>query len=117
MKRRESCVVYRAAKSDRSWQSIRESRVWPGPEPNRAALEAAIQSIRPSDEASSFGELTRALRVQAQTTGMQLNVHLFSDMQQTSMPANFKDLTLGPDAKLEIHKVGQIPRRTGPWKV
>src|SRR3954447_4749923 len=71
-----------------------------GPEPNRAALEAAIQTIRPSDEASSFGELTRALRVEAQTTGMQLDVHLFSDMQQTSMPANFKDLTLGPEAKL-----------------
>jgi hypothetical protein len=77
-----------------------------GPDPNRAALEAAIQTIRPSDEASSFGELMRALRVQAQNTGMQLNVHLFSDMQQTSMPANFRDLTLGPDAKLEIHKVG-----------
>ncbi|MFL6415063.1 MAG: BatA domain-containing protein, partial [Bryobacteraceae bacterium] len=77
-----------------------------GPEPNHAALEAAIQTIRPTDEASSFGELTRALRVEAQTTGMQLNVHLFSDMQQTSMPASFRDLTLGPDAKLQIHAVG-----------
>ncbi len=77
-----------------------------GPEPNRGALEAAIQTIQPTDEASSFGELTRALRVEAQTTGMQLDVHLFSDMQQTSMPPNFKDLTLGPDAKLQIHKVG-----------
>src|SRR3954453_18690470 len=77
-----------------------------GPEPNRAALEAAIQTIQPTDETSSFGELTRALRVQAQTTGMRLDVHLFSDMQQTSMPANFKDLTLGPDARLQIHNVG-----------
>ena len=77
-----------------------------GPEPNRAALEAAIQSIQPTDEASSFGELIRALRVEAQNTGMRLDVHLFSDMQQTSMPANFKDLTLGPDAKLAIHTLG-----------
>src|SRR3954454_5843889 len=51
-----------------------------GPEPNRAALQAAIQTIQPTDEASSFGELTRALRVEAQTNGMQLDVHLFSDM-------------------------------------
>ncbi|MFL6447613.1 MAG: BatA domain-containing protein [Bryobacteraceae bacterium] len=77
-----------------------------GPEPNHAALDAAIQTIQPTDETSSFGELTRALRVQAQTTGMRLDVHLFSDMQQTSMPANFKDLTLGPDVRLQIHPVG-----------
>src|SRR3954447_10440759 len=77
-----------------------------GPEPNHAALEAAIQTIQPTDEASSFGELTRALRVEAQTTGMQLDVHLFSDMQLTSMPPNFRDLTLGPEAKLQIHAVG-----------
>ncbi len=44
--------------------------------------------------------------MEAQTTGMRLDVHLFSDMQQTSMPSNFKDLTLGPDARLQIHTVG-----------
>jgi hypothetical protein len=86
-----------------------------GPEPNRAALEAAIQTIQPTDEASSFGELIRALRVEAQNTGMQLDVHLFSDMQQTSMPPNFRDLTLGPDAMLQIHTAGA--NSTPNWTV
>lgn len=77
-----------------------------GPEPSKQALEAAIQSIQPSDETSSFGEFTRALRVEAQANGMRLDTHLFSDMQQSSMPANFRDLTLGPDARLQLHPVG-----------
>jgi hypothetical protein len=77
------------------------------PELDKGAVTAAIQSIQPSDSFSSFGELARAWRVMAQNNGMHQDVHLFSDMQQTSMPSNFRDLTLGPNTSLQLHSVGQ----------
>ncbi len=83
-------------------------------ETDRGVLSAAIDSIQPGDAASSFGEFARALRVMDQTTGMQLHVHLFSDMQQTSMPA-FRDLMLGPHTALDLHQIGQANARN--WAV
>lgn len=77
------------------------------PEPDRGTLSAAIDSIQPSDLASSFGELARAMRVTEQSTGMQLQVHLVSDMQQTSLPAEFRDLEMGHHSSLELHSVGR----------
>ncbi len=58
---------------------------------DRASLHAAVDSIQPSDTASSFGELSRALRVMDQSSGMRIEASLVSDMQQTSMPAAFTD--------------------------
>src|SRR6476469_1085038 len=74
-------------------------------ERNRGALRAAIDSVEPSDLASSYGEFARALRAMEQTSGMQLDVHLISDMQQSSLP-NFRDLQLGPHSTLTLHAVG-----------
>ena len=84
-------------------------------ETDHAGASAAIASIEPDDRASSFGEFTRALRVLGQTTGMNLDVHFISDMQQTSMPANFRDLQLGPHTALTLHQVGQA--NTPNWAV
>lgn len=72
----------------------------------RTTLTAAVDTIQPTDLASSFGELARALRVLAETKGTQLKVHLFSDMQQASMPASFRDLSLGPGTTMELHPAG-----------
>jgi len=76
------------------------------PELDKGTVAAAIQSIEPSDSFSSFGELARALRVMAQNNGMHQELHLFSDMQQTSMPSNFRDLALGQNTSLQLHPVG-----------
>jgi hypothetical protein len=76
------------------------------PEADRSILSGAVDSIQAGDEASSFGEFARALRVIEQTTGMRLNVHFISDMQQTSMPANFSDLAVGPHTALHFHCIG-----------
>jgi hypothetical protein len=59
-----------------------------------------------TDEASSYGELIRALRVMEQTTGLSLDVHFFTDAQQTSMPAAFSDLQPGPHTSLTVHEIG-----------
>lgn len=73
---------------------------------NRRAANEAIGRLQADDEASSFGEFARALRVTEQSTGMRLDVHFIGDMQQTSMPPNFRDLQLGPRTALALHPVG-----------
>src|SRR5690242_10685677 len=75
-------------------------------ERNRGVLRAAIASLGPGDLTSSYGEFARALRAMEQTSGMQLDVHLISDMQRNSLP-NFRDLRLGPHTTLALHPVGK----------
>jgi len=68
-------------------------------------LKAAIQSIQPSDERSSYGELARALRTISQSSSMPLQVDFFSDMQKSSLPPAFADLRLASDTNLIFHSV------------
>ena len=68
-------------------------------------LKAAIQSIRPSDERSSYGELARTLRTLAQSSRVPLEVHFVSDMQKSSLPPSFTDLRLAGDTNLVFHSV------------
>jgi hypothetical protein len=70
---------------------------------DRAPLSAAIDAIVPSDARTSFAELARSLRSIAQSIHLPLAVHLYSDMQQTGMPANFNDLRLNAAVRLEPH--------------
>ncbi|HKX00725.1 MAG TPA: BatA domain-containing protein [Bryobacteraceae bacterium] len=72
------------------------------------ALRAAIRAIQPSDDRSSYAGLARTLRSLRQSAGMPVEAHLFSDMQKTSLPANFADLALGEGVRLVPHPaVGQ----------
>ena len=68
-----------------------------------APLSAAIDAIEASDARTSFAELARSLRSIAQSLHLPLDVHLYSDMQQTGMPANFNDLRLNAAVRLEPH--------------
>ncbi|MGI8961250.1 MAG: BatA domain-containing protein [Bryobacteraceae bacterium] len=85
------------------------------PEADRNMLRAAVNSIQAGDGASSFGEFVRALRVIDQSTGMRLDVHFISDMQQTAMPPSFSDLQAGPHTALRLHCVGE--GRAPNWTV
>jgi hypothetical protein len=66
---------------------------------------AAIRTIELTDTRSSYAELSRALRSIAQSARMPVEAHLFSDMQKSSMPANFADLHLGDSVRLIAHPV------------
>ncbi|HUK16916.1 MAG TPA: BatA domain-containing protein [Bryobacteraceae bacterium] len=66
-------------------------------------LNAGIDAIKPSDARTSYAELARSLRSIAQSLRLPLHVRLYSDMQQTGMPANFNDLRLNADIRLEPH--------------
>jgi hypothetical protein len=66
---------------------------------------AAIQAVQPGDTRSSYAELARALRSIAQSANLPVEAHLFSDMQKSSLPANFADLRLGDGVRLIAHPV------------
>ena len=79
---------------------------------DHSALNAAIDAIDASDTRTSYGELTRSLRSIAQSLKLPLDVHLYSDMQQSGMPTNFNDLRLNAAIKLEAapHRSRQRPQ-------
>ena len=70
-----------------------------------AQLRAALESIQPGDGHANFGELGRAVRALAETVRMPIDVHLYSDMQRTAMPANFAYLVLPANVTLNLHSV------------
>ena len=70
---------------------------------DHSALNAAVDSIEASDDRTSFGELSRSLRSIGTSLHQPLHVNVYSDMQQSGMPANFNDLRLNADVRLEPH--------------
>ena len=72
-----------------------------------AQLRAALESIQPGDGHASFGELGRDLRAMSETLRAPADLHLFSDMQRSAMPANFADMVMPPNVKLILHPVAQ----------
>jgi Aerotolerance regulator N-terminal/von Willebrand factor type A domain len=74
-------------------------------------LHAALESIQPGDGRANFGELGRAIRALAETVRSPIDLHLFSDMQRTAMPANFADMVLPRNVTLVLHPVakGEAP--------
>jgi hypothetical protein len=76
---------------------------------DHSPLNAAIDSVEPSDAKTSFAELARSLRSISSSIHLPLHVHLYSDMQETGMPANFNDLKLNADIRLEPHPLESKP--------
>jgi hypothetical protein len=72
-------------------------------------LNGGVDAIEVSDARTSYGEFTRSLRSIAQATKQPLEVHLYSDMQQTGMPANFNDLKLNAEVRLVSHPIDSKP--------
>jgi hypothetical protein len=72
-----------------------------------AQLRAALESIQPGDGRADFGELGRMVRTLAATQHSPIDLHLFSDMQRTAMPANFADMVLPRNVKLVLHPVAK----------
>jgi hypothetical protein len=81
---------------------------------DKQQLNAAIDAAEVSDDRTSFAELSRSLRSIAQSLKLPLRVALYSDMQQTGMPANFNDLRLNAAIRLEPHALAskQAPNFT-----
>ncbi len=72
-----------------------------------AQLRAALESIQPGDGHANFGELGRSIRAMGETVHGPIDLHLFSDMQRTAMPANFADMVLPANVTLLLHAVAK----------
>jgi hypothetical protein len=84
-----------------------ELHVMTQPIQDSALLRAAVESIEPGDSRGSFGELARAVRSIQQTTHAAIELHLFSDMQKTDMPASFQEMALPPGVSLVLHSLSK----------
>ncbi len=75
------------------------------PTQDAATLSAAVNSIEPGDSRGNFAELARELRSAAQSMSAPVELHFFSDMQKSDMPANFADAVLPANVSLVLHPV------------
>jgi len=78
------------------------------------ALRSAAESIQPGDSRANLSELTRGVRALVETVHTPVELHLFSDMQKTAMPANFAEMDLPPNVTVVLHSVGSS---TPNWTV
>lgn len=81
---------------------------------DQGELTGAIASIGPSDEKSSFAELSRALRDAARSQGRPLKITFVTDAQKSGLPPSFADLSLEPGSELKVVEVG---RKLGNYTV
>jgi len=72
-------------------------------------LKAAVSGIQPTDSHGNFGELGRGMRALAETVHTPIELHVFSDMQQSNMPANFADMVLPGNVSLVLHPTVKTP--------
>lgn len=68
-----------------------------------AELRSAIQSVTQGDGRSGYAELSQMLRSTAQSSRTPVEVHIFSDMQKTSLPSPFSELALGGNTRVILH--------------
>jgi Aerotolerance regulator N-terminal/von Willebrand factor type A domain len=69
------------------------------------ALRSAVESIQPGDSRANLGELAHGVRARSETVHTPIELHLFSDMQKTGMPANFTDMELPANVSVVLHPV------------
>jgi hypothetical protein len=82
---------------------------------DEGALRSAVESIQPGDSHANLGELAHGVRALVETVHTPVELHLFSDMQKTGIPANFADIELPPNVSVVLHPVGGAP--TPNWTV
>ena len=72
-----------------------------------AQLRSALEGVEPGDGRGNFGELSGGVRNLAETVHSPVDLHLFSDLQRSAMPANFADLLLRSNVALLLHPVAK----------
>ncbi len=70
---------------------------------DKEALKATVTDIHQTDLKSSYAEVARALRSIHDAVKAPVEAHLFTDIQQSSMPPAFSDLKLSGGTDLIIH--------------
>jgi Aerotolerance regulator N-terminal/von Willebrand factor type A domain len=79
---------------------------------DEAALRSAVESIQPGDARANLGELAHGVRALAESVHTPVELHLFSDMQKTGLPANFVDMALPASVSVVLHGGAATPNWT-----
>ena len=90
-------------------------RLMSQPIEDQSALRAAVQAIQPGDGHGNFGELARAVHGIAEPLRTPVELHLFTDMQRSSVAATFSDMALPSNVKLVTHAV--VSKAQPNWTV
>ena len=69
----------------------------------RCAPRSRASSL--ADSRANLGELAHGVRALVETVHTPVELHLFSDMQKTGMPANFADMELPANVSVVLHPV------------
>jgi hypothetical protein len=77
------------------------------PSLDAGALRAAIDNLQPGDSRANYAELARAVRSLAGAVPTPIELHFFSDMQKSAMPASFSELALPGNVSLVLHAVAK----------
>lgn len=75
------------------------------PTQDTRALRDAVDSLQPGDSRASFGTLATVVRSIADNEHVPVEMHLFSDMQKSSMPPSFAEMALPGTVDVQLHDV------------
>jgi hypothetical protein len=106
-KNEAQAFIARMGKGERTQVAALSSRLklLSQPEASTETLRAAVAQLRTTDSRSSYGELVRSAGALVEAEHLPIEIHLFSDMQKSSMPARFKDLALPENVSLVTYPV------------
>ena len=110
--RREALSVLGSRRADEHAQVMAlgsQLQVLTQPSLDAGALRAAVENVQPGDSRANYGELARAVRSLAESVRTPIELHLFSDMQKSAMPASFSELALPANVSLVLHPVAKNP--------
>jgi hypothetical protein len=82
-------------------------RILSQPTRDAGAARAAVESVQPGDSRSTLDSLVRTVRSIAEGTRTPIELHLFSDLQKSSMPASFGDIALPGNVSLVLHPMAR----------
>ena len=84
----------------------RPAAVLTQPIQDAGALRSAVESIQAEDSRANLGELAHGVRALVETVRTPIELHLFSDMQKSGIPANFADMELPANVSVVLHPMG-----------
>jgi hypothetical protein len=108
--KREALEVLAARKPSQPAQVMAlggELQVLTQPIKDAGVLRTVVENIQPGDSHGNFGELGRGMRALVETVHTPIELHLFSDMQASNMPANFTDMVMPGNVTLVLHSVAK----------